>query len=67
MRWITPLPGGDRVAVALDHRGHLLALIGMDNENDLVMAQVNLLMGEAPRMGAKRWSKGMDFELSPRL
>jgi hypothetical protein len=30
----------DGVAVPLDHRGHLLALIGVDDENDLVMAQV---------------------------
>ena len=34
-----PVAGGDRVAVSLDHRGHLLALIGMHDENDLVMAQ----------------------------
>jgi hypothetical protein len=32
--------GGDGVAVSLDHRGHLLALIGMHDENDLVVAQV---------------------------
>ena len=58
---------GDRVAVTLDHRGHLLALIGVNNENDLVMAQVNLLMGEAPRMGARRWSKGSDFDTKPKI
>ncbi len=29
---------GNGIAVALDHRGHLLALIGMHDENDLVMA-----------------------------
>jgi hypothetical protein len=37
--------GGDGVAVSLDHRGHLLALVGMHDENDLVMAQVFLLVG----------------------
>jgi hypothetical protein len=30
----------DGVAIPLDHRGNLLALIGVNDENDLVMAQV---------------------------
>jgi hypothetical protein len=40
MRWTLPLPVVMVFAVSLDHRGHLLALIGMHDENDLVMAQV---------------------------
>ena len=37
---------GDDVAVTLDHRGHLLALVGMDEKNDLVMSHdVLLLLG----------------------
>ena len=39
-------PPGDHLAIALDHRGHLLALVGMYDEYDLVMSHSNgLLMG----------------------
>jgi len=39
-------PPGDHLAVALDHGGHLLALVGMYDEYDLVMSHPNgLLMG----------------------
>ena len=35
--------GGDHALVALDHRGHLLALIRMHQEDDLVMPHCVLL------------------------
>ena len=40
---------GDDALVALDHRGHLLALVGMDDKDDLVMPPSHLLMGSATR------------------
>ena len=43
--------GGDHALVALDHRGHLLALIRMHQENDLVMPHCVLLTVKPP--GAK--------------
>src|SRR6185369_13573681 len=61
--------GGDHALVALDHRGYLLALVGMDDENDLVMSHalvgllsygLMLLMGPtAMRSGVTR--KGPDY------
>ena len=47
--------GGDHPLVALDHRGHLLALIGMDDKDDLVVSHRISLWVSSPR--AKRWSK----------
>src|SRR6185437_1922270 len=44
--------GGDHALVALDHRGHLLALIGMDQEYDLVMPHVSSSRIEAARREA---------------
>ena len=44
--------GRDDALVALDHRGHLLALVGMDDENDLVMPHADWLLSlwvRAPR------------------
>ncbi len=40
---------GDEAAVPLDHGGNLLALVGMDQEYDLVMPHLVLLMVLAPR------------------
>src|SRR4051812_37802474 len=64
--------GGDHALVALDHRGHLLALVGMDDENDLVMSHarvdsfsygLGLLIGPtAMRSGVTR--KGADYSAS---
>src|SRR5262245_1032461 len=57
--------GGDDALVALDHGGHLLALVGMDDENDLVMshARIGLLFlwlgPTAMRSGVTR--KGADY------
>src|ERR1035437_4540778 len=44
------LAAGDRAAIALDHRGHLLALIGMDDEYDFVMSHAVSLWVEPPVM-----------------
>src|SRR3989440_10064637 len=33
--------GGDHRTVTLDHRGHLLALVGMNNEYDFVMTHAD--------------------------
>src|SRR6202012_1922031 len=41
--------GGNHAFVAFDHGGHLLALIGMDEKNDLVMPHgSSLRIGEPP-------------------
>ncbi len=40
---------GDEAPVPLDHGGNLLALVGMDQEYDLVMPHLVLLMVLAPR------------------
>ena len=37
--------GGDDALVAFDHRGHLLALIGVHEEDDFVMSHGRLLVG----------------------
>ena len=57
--------GGDHALVALDHRGHLLALVGMDQENDLVVPHGSSLRivsrpqrglrGAARRLAAGLW------------
>src|SRR6185436_9830426 len=39
----------NHLAVAFDHPGDLFALVGMDDENDLVMPHSCLLMGKAPQ------------------
>jgi hypothetical protein len=44
-----PILGGYHATVPLNHRGHLLALIGVNNENDFVMSHASLLMDRAPR------------------
>ena len=44
------IPGSDDAAVALDHCGHLLALVGMDNESDFVMAHIFSLWVKPPVM-----------------
>ena len=44
------LAAGDGAAVAFDHRGHLLALIGMDDEYDFVMAHAVSLWVKPPVM-----------------
>src|SRR5258706_14580603 len=65
--------GGDRVAVALDHPGDLFALVRMNDENDLVMAQVESPYGfSSPlRSGAAIATLGdgarMESEPSPRV
>ena len=43
------LPLGNQALVSLDHLRNLLALVGMDDENDLVMPHSCLLMGKAPQ------------------
>src|SRR5205814_10575600 len=61
----------DDASVALDHLRHLLALVGMDDENDLVMPHaLDLLLGWQPpvmRGGVARMScrgrKGTRFYL----
>src|SRR5476649_97463 len=40
----------DGAAIALDHRGHLLALIGMDNKYDFVMSHAVSLWVKPPVM-----------------
>jgi hypothetical protein len=35
----------DEVAIPLEHRGHLLALVRMDQKHDFVVSQSRLLMG----------------------
>ena len=52
------LAGGDGAAVALDHCGHLLALIGMDDEYDFVMTHAVSLWVKPPvmRSGEARWA-----------
>ena len=52
-----PAAGGNHAPVTLDHGGHLLALVRMNDENDLVMPHVISLWVKPPAMGA-RWSKG---------
>ena len=44
------IPGSNDGAVALDHCGHLLALVGMDNESDFVMAHIFSLWVKPPVM-----------------
>ncbi len=51
---------GDGRPVTLDHGGHLLALIGMHDENDLVMAHVVSLWVKPPGM-RMRWGKGVEL------
>ena len=46
--------GRDHALVAIDHCGHLLALIGMDQKNDLVMPHASSLRIEAARREALR-------------
>src|SRR5207249_7084088 len=58
---------GDDALVALDHGGHLLALVGMDDENDLVMPHaLDLLMGRPPAMRSGAARKGREFYLKRR-
>jgi len=47
--------GSDQRAITLDHRGHLLALIGMHNKHDFVMSHYISLWLSPPL--AVRWSK----------
>src|SRR6188768_4226909 len=47
---------GYYVPIPLDHCGHLLALVGVDNENDFVMSHAVSLWVEPPEMRT-RWGK----------
>src|SRR5262245_9501958 len=44
------LPRGDRAAVAFDHRRNLLALVRMDDEDDLVVPHADSLWMKPPNM-----------------
>jgi hypothetical protein len=44
------ISGGDDTTVSLDHRRYLFALIGMNNENDFVMAHIFSLWEKPPVM-----------------
>src|SRR5512145_1821551 len=48
--------GSDQCALALDHRGNLLALIGMHDKYDFVVSHYISLWIKAPRLRL-RWSK----------
>src|SRR3954452_27064 len=49
---------GHHALVALDHRGHLLALIGMDDKYNFVVSH-RISLWVSPRM-RRRWGKGLN-------
>src|SRR5476649_2901448 len=56
------LADGDGAAIALDHRRHLLALIGMDDKYYFVMSHAVSLWVKPPvmRNGEARWAGSMN-------
>jgi hypothetical protein len=40
----------DQRLVALDHAGHLITLVGVNEKDDFVVSQANLLLGLSPQL-----------------